>query len=116
MVPPSLSVWTQCLGCAGRSGEPAIVILLVEPSVYKLRKARGAVGPEDPDDEDKDDDEDNKKDGEADTGPVGSADPTYQKKVEEAMCKWIDAIECRYEVSNTYFNNPPCTTGESFLV
>ncbi|KAF8240042.1 P-loop containing nucleoside triphosphate hydrolase protein, partial [Tricholoma matsutake] len=40
MVPPSLSVWTQCLGHAGRSGEPTIVILLIEPSVYKLQKTR----------------------------------------------------------------------------
>jgi len=57
MVPPSLSVWTQRLGHAGRSGDPAVVILLVEPSVYKLRKSRGAAGPEDLDDEDKDDED-----------------------------------------------------------
>ena len=43
MVPPSLSVWTQRLGRAGRSGEPAVVILLVEPSVYKLRKTTGVA-------------------------------------------------------------------------
>ncbi|KAI9512673.1 P-loop containing nucleoside triphosphate hydrolase protein [Russula earlei] len=91
MVPPTLSVWTQRLGCAGRSGEPAIVILLVEPS--------------DPDDKDKD--EENNEDAESDTVP---ADPTYQKKVEEAMRKWIEATECRRDVSDAYFDNPLHTT------
>ena len=115
MLLPSLSVWMQRLGRAGRSGEPAIVILLVEPSVFKLRKARGAVEPEDPDDEDKDDDEEDKEDGEADTG-AGSADPMYLKKVEEAMRKWIEEIVCRRKVSDIHFNNPPRTTGEFLLV
>jgi superfamily II DNA helicase RecQ len=112
MVPPMLSVWTQCLGRAGRSGEPAIVILLVEPSVYKLKKSRGVVGPEDPDGEDKDDEDEDVGDGESDTGPVGSADLTYQKKVEEGMRKWIEATKCRRIVADTYFNNPPRTTGK----
>jgi len=107
MVPPSLSVWTQRLGRAGRSGAPAVVILLVEPSVYKLRKSRGGVGAEDADDEEKDDDEEEKEDGESETEPV---DPTYQKKVEEGMRKWIEAIECRRDVADVYFNNPPRTT------
>jgi superfamily II DNA helicase RecQ len=98
MVPPSLSVWTQRLGRAGRAGEPAIVILLVEPSVYKLRKSRGVVGPEDPDDEDKDDEDEDVGDGHSDTGLVVSANPTYQKKVKEEMRKWIEAAECRHVV------------------
>ncbi|KAF8222271.1 P-loop containing nucleoside triphosphate hydrolase protein, partial [Tricholoma matsutake] len=112
MVPPLLSVWMQHLGRAGRSGAPAIVILLVEPSVYKLRKSRGDMGAEDADDEEKDDEEE-KEDGESQTGPV---DPMYQKKVEEVMWKWIEAIECRWDVSDAYFNNPPCMPGEWFLV
>ena len=116
MVPPTLSVWTQHLGRAGRSGEPAIVILLVEPSVYKLKKSRGVARPEDPDGEDKDDEDEDVGDVESDTGPIGNADLMYQKKVEEEMRKWIEATECRRVVADTYFNNPPCTIGESLLV
>ena len=114
MVPPSLSVWTQHLGRAGRSGESAVVILLVEPSVYKLQKTREVGGLEDPGDEDKHEEEDD-EDAESDTAP-GSTNPTYQKKVEEAMRKWIEAVACRRDVADAYFNNPPRTTGESFVV
>ncbi|KAI0283766.1 P-loop containing nucleoside triphosphate hydrolase protein [Russula brevipes] len=41
MAPKSLSSWVQRSGCAGRSGSSAIAILLVEPSVFHMRKARG---------------------------------------------------------------------------
>jgi superfamily II DNA helicase RecQ len=116
MVPSLLSVWMQHLGHAGRSGEPAIVILLVEPSVYKLKKSRGDVGPEDLDDEDKDDEDKDVGDEDSNTGLVGSADPTYQKKVKKGMWKWIEAIKCRHIVADAYFNNPPCTTGKPFLM
>jgi bloom syndrome protein len=116
MVLPSLSVWMQCLGCAGRSGEPTVAILLVEPSVYKLRKSKGVAGPEDPDGEDKDNEDEDQEDGESDLGVVRSANPTYQKKVEEAMQRWIEAPKCCRIIADAYFHNPPHTTGDSFLV
>ena len=116
MVPPTLSVWTQCLGHAGRSGELAIVILLVELSVYKLKKSRGVMRPEDPDSEDKNDKDEDMGDGESNAGPFKNTDLTYQKKVEEGTQKWIEATKCYHVVTDTYFNNPPCTIGKSFLV
>ena len=111
MVPPSLSVWTQRFGRAGRSGEPSVVILLVEPSVYKLRKMRGVAGPENLGEENHE--EEDNEGAESDTAPLGSVDPTYQKKVEEAMRRWIEAITCRRNVADAYFNNPS-RTGELF--
>jgi superfamily II DNA helicase RecQ len=69
MVPPSLSVWTQRFGRAGRSGEPAIAILLVEPSVYQLRRKSQANKIEEDQDED-DEDEDDGEGGYSDTGQV----------------------------------------------
>lgn len=39
MAPKSLSTWMQRSGRAGRSGSPAISILLVEPYVFQLKKA-----------------------------------------------------------------------------
>ncbi len=39
MIPRKLTQWTQHAGRCGRDGEPAIAILLVEPSVFqKVRK------------------------------------------------------------------------------
>ncbi|EKM48042.1 uncharacterized protein PHACADRAFT_189271, partial [Phanerochaete carnosa HHB-10118-sp] len=38
MVPRTLNEWIQHLGRAGRGGEPAIVILLVEPTAFQTRK------------------------------------------------------------------------------
>ncbi|KAI0302709.1 P-loop containing nucleoside triphosphate hydrolase protein [Russula brevipes] len=40
MVPRSLSIWIQQSGFAGRSGSPGIAILLVEPSVFQLKKSK----------------------------------------------------------------------------
>ena len=115
MVPTSLSVWTQRSGRAGRSGNPAIVVLLVEPSVFKLRKVTKKVGEADAQDDGKEEDEEEREDCEADTGQVGGADMRYQKKVEEGMRKWTEAVECRRVVSNAYFKNPPRTIGESIF-
>jgi hypothetical protein len=94
MVLPSLSVWTQHLGRAGRSGEPATVILLVEPSVYQLKKLKNIARSGDEGDEDHEDEDEGGEDGGSDMGPVVNADPIYRKKVEEGMWKWIETTEC----------------------
>ncbi|EPS97416.1 hypothetical protein FOMPIDRAFT_1097337, partial [Fomitopsis schrenkii] len=39
-VPKSLSQWLQRYGRAGRDGQPAVAIMLVQPSVFKVVKAR----------------------------------------------------------------------------
>ena len=42
MIPSSLSVWTQQLGCAGQSGDPALAILLVKPFIFIEKKKKTA--------------------------------------------------------------------------
>ncbi|EPS93211.1 hypothetical protein FOMPIDRAFT_1056167 [Fomitopsis schrenkii] len=39
-VPKSLSQWLQRYGRAGRDGQPAVAIILVQPSVFKVVKAQ----------------------------------------------------------------------------
>jgi superfamily II DNA helicase RecQ len=90
MVPPSLLVWIQRSGRAGRNGEAATSYLLVEPSVLRKvsrKKQADKSGSESDEEETKD-------------------DPTYQKKVEPALRSWIEALGCRRDVADKYFNNP----------
>jgi len=47
LVPSSESVYIQRIGHGGRNGEPAVAILLIEPSVYQLQKASGTCGDDD---------------------------------------------------------------------
>lgn len=39
-IPSSLIIWLQHYGQAGRSDQPAIVILLVEPSIFQVIKPK----------------------------------------------------------------------------
>ena len=109
MVPSSLSVFLQRLGRAGRNKEPAIGILLVEPSVFQTMKKKlpkgstkdNPVKVEDIEVEIPDgDDEDN----------LDLTAPTNRKKVEQGMREWIETPICQREVSDSYFQNPPRTT------
>lgn len=130
MIPSSLSVWIQRLGRAGRSGRPAIVIILVEPSVFKTRKPKGVApskkrkkgqGDEVLDDMDEDldvSDEDSDSDeGEEEVSlAAASAGPReYVKKVEDGMRKWVETKTCRRKVADEYFNNPPRREGTSLV-
>jgi superfamily II DNA helicase RecQ len=115
MVPLSLSIWTQRLGWAGRSGEPAIAILLVEPAVFRLQHPRtkksGGNRLEDRELEPEDDEDEEPT--EADTPHVAGADLRYQKMVEAGMRLWIEAPDCRRKVANEYFKNPCTMTRKS---
>lgn len=123
MVPRSLSILTQHFGRGGRSGEPTIAILLVEASVYQLQKAGqskegGDLGSRGNCDEDDDDNNEDNDDGEG-IGEDNSnntvsekAGPTYRKKVDETLRSYIFASECRRNISNDHFQNPPRTTRE----
>ena len=42
--PKLLSIWIQQSGHAGRSGSPALAILLVEPYVFQLQKTKEQKG------------------------------------------------------------------------
>jgi superfamily II DNA helicase RecQ len=118
MVPSSLSVWTQCAGCIGRSGQPALAILLVEPSVFQTKKKKGATGTKEnaEDESSGDEDEDNEVNEDC-TSPdkenSAASAAEHKKKVEEGMRDWIEAIntlQCRRAIANKHFHNPPRTT------
>jgi hypothetical protein len=82
--------------------------------VYKLVKSRSDVEPVDQDGQDED--EEKEEDGGFDAGLARSADPVYQKKVEDEMQKWLEATTCRQIIVDVYFNNPCRTTGMSFIM
>ena len=135
MAPGSLSTWIQCSGHAGRSGSSVISVLLVEPSVFQLRKAKEqktnkkkcsqnkSVTVKQEDDEDEVDSEyegfhhnDQVQDEDSpskNTFQLHSVDLGYRKKLEGGLRNWIDPQDCncRRKVSNTYFGNPPSPTG-----
>lgn len=76
----------------------------------------GSRGDCDEDDEDNND-EDN-DDGEAigednsNNAVLEKAGPTYRKKVDETLRSYISASECRRNISNNHFQNPPRTSRE----
>ena len=135
MVPRSLSTWMQRLGRAGRSGSPAISVLLVEPYVFQLKKTKVqnlnekkrshdksiSVKQEEVEEEVNSDyeglhhdnpmqDEDSSS---KSTMQPHDVDFRYRKKLEGGLRNWIDPqhCNCRREVSNTYFGNPASQTG-----
>lgn len=140
MIPSSLSVWLQRYGRAGRAGQLSIVVLLVEPAVYEVKKppkrpATKHRRVEDSDDEqfEEEDVDELEEDNEAqeevdaldaqaderDEPPRGltSTDsvPEYRKKVEVGMRQWIEAPDCRRTVTDAYFDNPRRTQGKSHV-
>ena len=106
MVPTSLSVWTQRYGRAGRAGQDVDAILLVEPSVYQLKKKKttevkkGEENKENEAEEEQDDDDDNADDERPDQVPASHTDPKFKKRVEWGMRNWVEATECRNAVSD----------------
>ena len=111
MVPSSLSICVQHFGRAGRNGQPAIAILLAEPSAFQTKKKNKTkveankddvlVKSEPIDDTFLDSEDEGDRDGELGMGME------YRKKLEEGMRQWAEALTCRREVANGYFNNPP---------
>ena len=129
--PKSLSTWIQRSGHAGRSGSPALAILLVEPYVFQLQKTKEQKGTEKGHGQDKpcpvkreeiedevDGDEEGQDHEEEDTSnksavQLHDVDLRYKKKLEGGLRNWIDPQlhDCRREVSNAYFGNMPSQTG-----
>jgi superfamily II DNA helicase RecQ len=108
MVPMSLSVWTQRYGRAGRAGQDAEAILLVEPYVYQLKKKKApeANKENDVEGEQEEEEEDDDDDDGLDQMPASHADPKYKKRVEWGLRNWIEGTDCRNAVSNKYYANP----------
>lgn len=103
MVPPSLSVWEQRKGRAGRDGRTALGILLVEPSVFQRVKRPKPKKPPSKRKRESDEDIDDTTDDDSDDSAQLY---DHKKKVEEGMRSWIDAPECRRKVNDEYFGNP----------
>ncbi|KAI0047481.1 P-loop containing nucleoside triphosphate hydrolase protein [Auriscalpium vulgare] len=81
MVPGSLSIWLQRAGRAGRKrGSLARAYLLVQPTVLQEKGKKTRLPGE---------------------------DITYVKAVEDGLREWIESNECRRDVADDYFFNPP---------
>ena len=132
MAPKSLSTWMQHLGRAGQSGSSAVSILLVEPYVFQLKKAKeqdtnkikrvhnkpvpiNGIKQEDIKDVLDSEYEGLQDEDSANKGAMQlhDVDIWYRKKFEGGLRSWIDPqhYNCRREVSNSYFRNPPSHTG-----
>ncbi|KAI0074985.1 P-loop containing nucleoside triphosphate hydrolase protein [Panus rudis PR-1116 ss-1] len=117
-VPDSITTWAQRYGRAGRNGQLAVVILLVEPSVFQRVKARGEKQPEtSSEDEDNTDGQQpsdpdkstSDEDSVGDTGADGdSTKIKYKKNVDFSLREYLETKQCRRKVSNSYFDNPLC--------
>jgi superfamily II DNA helicase RecQ len=118
MVALSLSILIQRFGRAGRSGQPAVAILLTEPSVFQVKKknnvTRTVAESENNIKEEPIDDNDIELS--LDTLGLDDADIAmeYRKKTEVGMRDWCLALGCRWYVSDKYFNNPARPNGASF--
>lgn len=81
LVPNSLSIWYQRAGRAGRGTEKMTkAILLVQPSVFK-EKNRGKRSEDSPAD--------------------------YVKTISKPLRDWVSTDNCRGEVADKFFDNPP---------
>jgi superfamily II DNA helicase RecQ len=121
MVAQSLSILTQRFGRAGRSGQPAVAILLAEPSVFQVKKknnvTRAVAESEDGIvKEEPIDDNLNEMESPLDAPGLGDTDGVteYRKKTETGMQDWCLALGCRWDISDNYFSNPPRQNGMSF--
>jgi superfamily II DNA helicase RecQ len=116
MVASSLSVLIQRFGRAGRSGQPAVALLLAEPSVFQVKKKNQEKNtitrtvPAESEEYIKEEPIDDSNDLELPLDAVGldSADVVtqYRKKTEIGMQDWCLTLGCRGDVSDKYFNNP----------
>jgi len=96
MIPPSLAVWTQCGGRAGRDKEPAEAILLVEPSDYQAPKKGKNDNKKQTDQlEDEEDDHNDEEDQDVDPEiPTERKKMGRSKKVEPGLREYIETRPC----------------------
>lgn len=93
----SLSMKKQRRGRAGRNREAARFILLVEPSVFQMQKARKAKAKA----------KSSKTVGAMTADLDEIAGKIERKKVEKGLRDYIETGGCRRDVSDAYFKNPP---------
>jgi superfamily II DNA helicase RecQ len=101
MLPGDLSIWVQRAGRAGRNGQPARAILMLEPTVFELSSKTQNIT----------------SGGEAGTDlGVATVDPSsFRKSCSPEMRRYIMADDCRRKVLDEYFSNPSFMKGKSFI-
>lgn len=115
-----LSILTQCFGCTGRSGQPAITILLAEPSEFQIKKknntTQSVADPKLLKDTVKEEPNDKHIELQSETLGLDNVDMVteYRKKMEAGIQDWCMALGCQLDISDKYFNNPPRPNGVSF--
>ncbi|KAI0688542.1 P-loop containing nucleoside triphosphate hydrolase protein, partial [Cytidiella melzeri] len=92
MIPTNLNEWSQHAGRAGRDGEPAVAILLAESSVFQMMKRKTRLLGKGKKKADKDSEEISIK---------------HRKNVEEHMRLFTQYEDCRREITDKHFDNPP---------
>jgi superfamily II DNA helicase RecQ len=129
-VPTSLLVLNQCVGHAGCSGQHALAIILVEPSVFQTVKKKKKAEENKKAKTQRGDPEldalheivkiELNKDEDLDLATIQAsildndeAQIEHKKKMEAGIQAWCLAKGCRVEVSDQYFNNPLRSNGIS---
>ncbi|KAJ7222321.1 P-loop containing nucleoside triphosphate hydrolase protein [Mycena pura] len=125
-VPQSLDIWYQRLGRAGRCpGLQARAIMLVEKSMFQRKKPKGSSGtkPAAPVEAEIDGGNDSEEEeAEAEEHEEGTTRPkkikqlkkvnlddglVWVKNVHPILREYISTEDCRRDVADKYFNNPP---------
>ena len=117
MVAQSLSILTQRFGRAGRSGQPALAILLTEPSVFQVKKKSNATrSVADLEDSVKEEPNDDHAELLSETLGLDDVDAVteYRKKTEVGIQDWCMALGCRVDIADKYFNNSQRPNGALF--
>jgi superfamily II DNA helicase RecQ len=115
-VPSSLSVCIQRAGRAGRSPDiNACAILLAEKSMFQWRKKKCRKNAADDLDSESDGSQSDRDDNGEEVG--GDSDKMeWGKKVEPELRRWLETEDCRRDIADEYFNNPPPHKGQKLYV
>ncbi|KAK6996361.1 hypothetical protein R3P38DRAFT_2800062 [Favolaschia claudopus] len=125
-VPKSLAIWTQRAGRAGRSGVQARAVMLVERSMFVRKRGRkggtgkdaSAVEPEIGGESDSDSSDDEASEAVHTSAKKSKRVPkagkvdlndglVWAKNVDPIVREYISTTECRRDVADKHFDNPP---------
>jgi superfamily II DNA helicase RecQ len=112
--PPSLSVWVQHAGRAGRDGQQARSVLMVEPAIFQERRRPPEQRGKDASSNASRDDEHNESN-EQGLEPIQRDDGfvVYRKKCDPDLRSFVMTPECRRKFLVDYYRNPEPSNGEA---